>query len=70
MPCKSNEEIDKWIQDVQIDSWTIEQRIDFELYGEKPTIWNDESSRKLALKLVSYYKYYLNGWNKLYRNDG
>ena len=29
--------IDEWIKDVQIDSWSIDQNINFNIYGEKPT---------------------------------
>ena len=39
--CKSKEEIDEWIKDIQIDSWVVQQSMDFEVYNEKP-IFNDQ----------------------------
>ena len=29
--------INEWIKDVQIDSWSIDQNINFNIYDEKPT---------------------------------
>lgn len=35
-PCKQSHEIDEYIKDIQVDSWVIQQRIDFSLYEVKP----------------------------------
>ena len=36
LPCKSDAEIEEWIKDFQVDSWSVEQSINFEIYDEKP----------------------------------
>lgn len=35
-PCKPDHEIDEYIKDIQVDSWVIQQRIDFSMYDIKP----------------------------------
>ena len=36
LPCKSEAEINEWIKDFQVDSWSVEESINFEVYNEKP----------------------------------
>ena len=47
--CKSEEVIDEWIKDAQIDSWVVQQSIDFELYGQKPIYYNMKVMRSWLL---------------------
>ena len=34
--CKSDEEINDWIKDVQVDSWYVQERLDVNIYDKKP----------------------------------
>jgi hypothetical protein len=38
--CKSEEEIDFWLRDIQVDNWVVQQSMDFNVYGEKPIFYN------------------------------
>jgi hypothetical protein len=34
--CKSDEEINEWIKDVNVEIWGIEEKIDYSDYSDKP----------------------------------
>ena len=35
--CHSDSDINEWLRDVQIDTWTVYEKMDFQKYHERPT---------------------------------
>ena len=38
LPCKSDEEIDKFIERVQVETWTTYLKVDFDIWGTDPVV--------------------------------
>ena len=36
LPCKSDEEIDRYVERVQVETWTTYQKVDFGIWGSTP----------------------------------
>ena len=34
--CKSKEEIDEWVKDIDVEVWTMEKKLDHKKYGQNP----------------------------------
>ena len=49
LPCKSDEEIRRFVEDLQIDSWTVNQKIDFSVYDVKPVFTVMEAQSTLVI---------------------
>ena len=47
--CKPEHEINKWIEDVQVDSWVVQQNMDFEEYDGDPIFYNMKYIRSWLL---------------------
>lgn len=48
--CKSDEEIDAFAEDIQIDSWVISEKMDFHKYDDRPVFRTMENKGTFLLK--------------------
>ena len=48
-PCFGDKEIMEFISDIQIDNWVLQEKMDFSLFGERPTFMVMENKGRVLL---------------------
>ena len=47
--CKTNEEIDDFIRDIQIDQWALQMHMDFHMYDHEPIFYVNQNHGSFLL---------------------